>query len=105
MNAIRLVARQAQAQGVQHRASKFAIHIGEERYDEKNLKELPPQLSLSSIKTLKIDDNTLAYQSEHSIYSNLAPAKIKIGKHDYTKRTIISEQSHTKNSLQPHAYC
>ena len=84
VNLIRLVARQAQQQGVQHRAAKFSIQIGQEKFDERNLEELPAPLSLSNIKTVQVDEKTLAYQSEHSIYSNLYPTEFRIGTQKYT---------------------
>ena len=90
VNLIRLVARQAQTQGVQHKATKFSIKIGQNKYNENNLRELPAPLTLASVKTVKIDENRLAYQSEHSIYSNLYPAEFKIGKPKYTS----SEQAY-----------
>ena len=84
MNIIRMVARQAQAQGVQHKATKFSIQIGDEKYDERNLEDLPSHLSLDKIKTIAVNNDTLAYQSEHSYLSNLYPCKIRIGKQNYT---------------------
>ena len=84
MNIIRMVARHAQDQGISHKATKFAFHLGHDKYDERNLEDLPENLSLANIKTVKINDDTLAYQSEHSYLSNLYPVKISIGKHNYT---------------------
>ena len=84
VNLIRMVARQAQLQGIPHRVSKYAIHIDNEKFDERNLEELPQEISLSKVKTVPIGDNIIAYQSEHSCFSNLYPVKIKIGRHSYT---------------------
>ena len=40
-------------------------------------------LSPHDMKTVKFDD-MIAYQSEHSIFSNFYPCEVKVGKHIYT---------------------
>ena len=41
-NMIRLISRQAQAEGIDHRTGKYAIFINRRKYDESNLTDLPP---------------------------------------------------------------
>ena len=79
---IRLVAKEAQKQGIEHKASKYTIHIENKRYDERNLNELPDPLTLHNVKTIKIG-KSIAYQSEHSKFSNFYPCNFRIGKHNY----------------------
>ena len=79
-----LVAREAQSQGIPHRATKFAIQIDQNKYDERNWNELPPTLALANIKTTSLGDDAIAYQSEHSCFSNLYKVIIRIGKYRYT---------------------
>ena len=80
---IRLVTKEAQKQGIPHKPAKFSIQIEKKRYDEKNLDELPSPLSPHDMKTVKFDD-MIAYQSEHSKFSNFYPCEVKVGKHIYT---------------------
>ena len=83
VNLIRTVARHPQLQGIPHRASKFAIQIDQQKFDERNLEELPPHLCLARLKTVQLDDDTIAYQSEHSYLSNLFKITVRVGKHAY----------------------
>ena len=41
-NMIRLISRQAQGEGIDHRTGKYAIFINRRKYDESNLTDLPP---------------------------------------------------------------
>ena len=79
-NMIRLIAKQAQAEGVEHRTGKYAIIIDNKRYDENNLEELPLPLHPSSIKQIQIDKDTIAYQSENAPFSNFYPTAIEFEK-------------------------
>ena len=80
---VRLVAKEAQRQGIPHKPAKFSIQIDNKKFDERNLDELPSPLSLHDMKTVKID-NMIAYQSEHSKFSNFYPCEFRVGKHNYT---------------------
>ena len=79
---IRPISREANRQGIPHKPSKFAIEIDNKKYNEKNFEELPPQLTLHDVKTIRIG-SALAYQSEHSKFSNFHPCTFKVGKHIY----------------------
>ena len=80
---IRLISREAQQQGIDCRTGKYAIHIEKAKFDENNFEELPSSLQPASLKQVKIDDKTLAYQSEHAPLSNFFPSLIVIGKHKF----------------------
>ena len=80
---IRLISREAQQQGIDCRTGKYAIHIDRTKFDENNFDELPCPLQPASLKQVRIDDNTLAYQSEHAPLSNFFPSQIVIGKHRF----------------------
>ena len=58
-NMMRLIAKQAKIQGIDHRTGKYAIHIGKEKFEEGNLDELPPPLHPTSIKQVQIDRDVL----------------------------------------------
>ena len=64
-NMIRLIARQAQVEGIDHRTGKYAIFIDRRTYDESNLDELPHPLHPASLKQVQVDKDTIAYQSEN----------------------------------------
>ena len=66
---IRLISREAQDQGIDHRSGKYALHINNTRYDENNLDDLPPPLHPSTLKQVQVDKDTLAYQSEYAPFS------------------------------------
>ena len=80
---IRLISRQAQLQGVDCRTGKYALHINKVKYDDADWEELTPQLQPASLKQLKIDNDTIAYQSEFAPFSNFYPRVTKFGKHDF----------------------
>ena len=68
-NMIRLISRQAQMEGIDHRTGKYAIFIDRRKYDESNLDELPHPLHPASLKQVQVDDSTIAYQSESAPFS------------------------------------
>ena len=80
---MRLIAREAQKQGIPHKSSKYHINIGDRRYNEKNLDEIPSPLSPHDVKTVRFDD-FIAYQSEHSKFSNFYPSEVRAAKHIYS---------------------
>ena len=80
---IRLIAREAQHQGIDCRTGKYALHINRTKFDDNSLEDLPPPLRPSNLKQIKIDDKTLAYQSEHAPFSNFFNCQITIGKHKF----------------------
>ena len=82
-NMIRHIARQAQNQGIDHRTGKYTIYIGNTKYDESTLDDLPPPLHPSNVKQVQIDPNTIAYQSEHAPFSNFYPSPIVMGKYKF----------------------
>ena len=88
-NLIRLIARQARTEGIDHRTGKYAIHLGKVKYADDNLEELPPPLHPSAVKQIRLDDNTVAYQSENAQFSNFYPCKITIGEYKF----IMAEQA------------
>ena len=80
---IRLIAREAKLQGVDCRTGKYALHIDGTKFDHNNLEDLPPQLQPTSLKQVRIDKNTIAYQSEHAPFSNFFSCDIIIGIHTF----------------------
>ena len=89
-NMIRLITKQAQADGIDCRTGKYAIYIDRKRYDKTNLNELPTPLHPSSIKQIQIDDSTIAYQSEEAPFSNFYPACFTLGKQGF----VCNEQAY-----------
>ena len=75
---IRLIARQAQIEGIDCRTGKYAVYVDRRKYNESNLNDLPPPLHPSSIKQVQIDDSTIAYQSENVPFSNFYPANFTL---------------------------
>ena len=82
---VRLVAKEAQREGIPHKPSKYSINFtpNDKKYDENNFDELPEPVSLHDLKTIRFD-GFIAYQSEHSKFSNFYPSELKIGKHNYS---------------------
>ena len=78
-NVIRMISKEAQAQGIDCRTGKYAIHINKEKYDHGNLDDLPLQLHPSQLKQVQLDANTIAYQSEFAPFSNFYPCELIIG--------------------------
>ena len=80
---IRLIAREAKLQGVDCRTGKYALHVDGTKFDHNNFEDLPPQLQPSSLKQVQLDQNTIAYQSEHAPFSNFFHSPIVVGKHTF----------------------
>ena len=83
-NMIRLIAKQAQAEGIDCRTGKYALFVGNRKFDESNFDELPHPLHPSSVKQIQIDATTIAYQSENAPFSNFYPARFNLGKQGFT---------------------
>ena len=83
-NMIRLFSRQAQTEGIDCRTGKYMIQINREKFDTNNLSELPPPLHPANIKQIRLDKDTIAYQSEFAPFSNLFPVCITIGRYKFT---------------------
>ena len=82
-NMVRMITKQAEIQGVDHKTGKYAIHVDRVRYDENNFDDLPANLTPASVKQVQIDDQTIAYQSKHAPYSNFHPSTIGIGERKF----------------------
>ena len=80
---IRMISKEAQAQGVDCKTGKYFVQIEGKRYDDTNLEELPPQLQLTNLKQTMVAKDVLAYQSEHAPFSNFFPCQVVIGKHKF----------------------
>ena len=80
---IRLISNEARQQGIDCRTGKYALHINRKKFDENNFSDLPESLQPISLKQMRMDANTLAYQSEHAPLSNFFPCEIIIGKHKF----------------------
>ena len=86
---IRMIAKQAQEQGIDCRTGKYSLQVQNVRYDANNLEDLPPQLQPANLKQIQIDEKTLAYQSEMAPFSNFYPCQVVIGR----QRFNCSEQA------------
>ena len=80
---IRLISREAQNQGIDCKTGKYAIHINKTRFDDNNLDDLPPPLQPVNLKQIRVDKDTIAYQSEHAPFSNFYHCQLIIGKHRF----------------------
>ena len=80
---LRLISREAQNQGIDCRTGKYTIHIDKVKYDDNNWDDLPPQLQPASLKQVRIDKDTLAYQSEFAPFSNFFACDTKFGQHTF----------------------
>ena len=80
---IRLISREAQQQGIDCKTGKYALHINRVKFDESNLDELPLPLRPTSLKQVRVDKDTLAYQSEYAPFSNFFPCTIVVGAHTF----------------------
>ena len=76
---IRLINREAQQQGIDCRTGKYTVFLNKTKFDADNLDELPKQLRPSCLKQVMIDDQTLAYQSEHAPFSNFFHCQVLFG--------------------------
>ena len=79
---IRMIAKEALHQGIDCKTGKFSLRIDDVKYDEGNLEEFPSCLHPSKLKQVRIDKDTLAYQSEFAPFSNF-PCVVKIGQHEF----------------------
>ena len=79
---VRLVAKEAQKQGIPCKSAKFSISVKDKKFDEKNFDDLPETLTLHDIKMITMGD-FIAYQSEYSKFSNFYPCEFMVGKHIY----------------------
>ena len=100
-NMIRLIAKQAQVEGIDCRTGKYALHINKERYDSSNLDELPPPLHPSIVKQIRVDKDTIAYQSEFAPFSNLFPVSITMGQHKFVSSEQIFQFLKAKTMNKP----
>ena len=80
---VRLVAKEAQKQGIPCKPAKFSIRVKDKKFDENNFDELPETLTLHDVKTITMGD-FIVYQSEHSKFSNFYPCEFRVGKHIYS---------------------
>ena len=80
---IRMISKEAQAQGVDCKTGKYFVQINGKRFDDSNLEELPPQLQLTNLKQVMVAEGVLAYQSEHAPFSNFFHCQVIIGKHKF----------------------
>ena len=100
-NMIRMIARQAQTEGIDHRTGKYAIYIDRHKYTESNLEELPTPLLPAAMKQIKIDKSTIAYQSERAPFSNFFPAQIKMGDRTFTCLEQVFQYLRAKTLNKP----
>ena len=68
---LRAVAAVAKQQGMRAQVKPGKVIINDTPYFYDKLKDLPPQISLESIKTVKIPDIGICYQGEYSPLSNM----------------------------------
>ena len=78
---IRLIAKEAERQGIDCKSGKYSLVVDKVRYDSDNIEELPQNLHPTHLKQVLVNDTTLAYQSEFAPFSNFYPSQIKMGKH------------------------
>ena len=78
---IRMIAKEAELQGIDCRTGKYSLHVNQVKYSEDNLDDLPPPLHPTQLKQILVDDKMIAYQSEYAPFSNFFPCKVVIGKH------------------------
>ena len=98
---VRLVTKQAQNKGIPCKNGKFSVTVGDIKYNENTLTELPNQLSVKNVKQVQIDPRTVAYQSEFAPFSSLYPAKVKIGEHDYDTSEQAFQHIKAKSNNRP----
>ena len=78
-NLIRQIAKKASAEGIDCRTGKYTLLVNNEKYEGRDLGELPPPLHPCNVKQVRIDRDTVAYQSEYAPFSNLFPVCITMG--------------------------
>ena len=89
-NIIRLITKQAQAEGIDCKSGKYAIYVDKQRFDNDNLDELPLPLRPSSVKQVQIDQKLIAYQSESAPFSNFYPIAVNVA----NKKFVCLEQAY-----------
>ena len=82
-NMIRLIAKKAQAEGIDCRSGKYTLLVNKEKFDRGKLDELPPPLHPSNIKQFNLDKDTVVYQSEHAPFLNMYPVSIVVGQYNF----------------------
>ena len=80
---LRMITKEAQQQSHDCRPGKYAIHIDQTRFDDNNLDDLPQKLQPANLKQVRINRDSIAYQSEHAPLSNFYPSQVTIGKHRF----------------------
>ena len=98
---IRMIAREAQLQGIDCRSGKYALHINKKRFDCDNLEELPPQLHPSQLKQVQVSKGLIAYQSEFAPFSNFFSCPIVIGIHTFFCLEQAFQFTKTKTLSKP----
>ena len=73
---LRAVAAVAKQQGMRAQVKPGKVIINDTLYHYDKINELPPQISLQSIKTVKIPDIGICYQGEFSPLSNMYPCEV-----------------------------
>ena len=82
-NMVRMIAKKANAEGIDIKTGKYTVLVDKVKYEASSLDELPPPLHPSSIKQVRVDRNTIAYQSEYAPFSNMFPACIEVGQRKF----------------------
>ena len=73
---LRAVAAVAKRQGMKAQVKPGRVIINDTPYHYDKIKDLPPQISLENIKTVKIPDIGICYQGEFSPFSNMHPCEV-----------------------------
>ena len=79
---VREVVKEAKSQGIKFASTPFTVTIGNTKYGDGSLLDLPKNLTAESVKMKKIG-NSVCYHSEFAPFSNLHPALVAVGRHDY----------------------
>ena len=107
-NVIQQVNRIAKDEGAHCTSTPFSLTIDRQKYDAANLDMLPNQFSLEKIKSRRINDHIIAYQSEHSPFSNLYPCIIHIAAREFTSLEQLFQfkraKRHNRNDLAEKIY-
>ena len=82
-NLIRMIEKQAHAEGIDCKTGKYMVLINREKFTGNNLNELPSPLHPSGLKQIELDKDTIAYQSQYAPFSNMYPTTIVIGQYKF----------------------
>ena len=82
--AIRSVVNFAKSRGIEAKAQFDHCLVDGKRYSYNTLQQLPESLSLSSAKTLKVNDKEIAFASRFSPLSNFYPSEIIVNGTSYS---------------------